>query len=142
MQKHQQFWHCFFIKNQDLFGLKISMDFQMIFSLKMASKSRPFSMKKPSKKQDVFRASQKSFFWRSWSAPGQCPMAVFIFFSLFQIFGRKCRPGGCPLSRPLASFFRLGSRTLRGGTPKTDFDAILDASLVQNDVFLTPFDVI
>ena len=49
----------------------------------MASKSRPFSMKKPSKKQDVFRASRKSFFLRSWSAPGQCPMTVFIFFSRF-----------------------------------------------------------
>ena len=46
------------------------------------------------------------------------------------------------IPRPLASFFRLGSRTLRGGTPKTDFDAILDASLVQIDAFLSPFDVI
>ena len=43
------------------------------------------------------------------------------------------------LSGTWASFFRLGSRTLRGAPPETDFDAILDAALVQNYVFLTPF---
>ena len=89
MQKLKQFLHRLFIKNHDFFGFKISMDFCMVFSLKMASKSRPFSMKKPSKKQDVFRASQKSFFLRSWSAPGQCPMAVFIFFFVFLDFWPK-----------------------------------------------------
>ena len=54
-------------------------------------------------------------------------------------FGVQMSTWRMTLSRPLASFFRLGSRTLRGGTPETDFDAILDATLVQNDVFLTPF---
>ena len=98
MQKLKQFLHRFFIKNHDFFGFKISMDFYMVFSLKMASKSRPFSMKKPSKKQDVFRASQKSFFLRSWSAPGQCPMTVFIFFVFFFIFGRKWFQKGHPKS--------------------------------------------
>ena len=57
----------------------------------MASKSKPSSMKKPSQKRDVFRASQKSFFLRSWSAPGQCPMTVFIFFSRFFDFLAKIR---------------------------------------------------
>ena len=75
----------------------------------MASKSKPFSMKKPSKKQDVFRASQKSFFWRSWSAPGQCPMAVFIFFRFLGFLaenGSQNGPGklkGIRLWRPKAT---------------------------------------
>ena len=94
MQKLKQFLHWLFIKNHDFFGFKISMDFWMFFSLKMASKSKPFSMKKPSKKQDVFRASQKSFFLRSWSAPGQCPMTVFIFFfGFFDFWPKMVCPG-------------------------------------------------
>ena len=107
MQQLKQF------KNHDFFGFKISMDFWMVFSLKMASKSRPFSMKKPSKKQDVFRASQKSFFLRSWSAPGQCPMAVFIFFPFFWIFGRKWLQKGVPKNVPLFCFLPPGTHQNR-----------------------------
>ena len=49
MQKLKQFWHWIFIKNHDFFWFKISMDFWMVFSLKMAYFWRPFSMKKPYK---------------------------------------------------------------------------------------------
>ena len=98
MQQLKQLLHRVFIKSRDFFGFKISMDLCMVFSLKMASKSKQFSMEKPSKKQDVFRASQTSFFLRSWSAPGQCPMTVFIFFSFFGTFGRKWLQKGDPFS--------------------------------------------
>ena len=90
----------------------------MVFSLKMASKSKPFSMKKPSQKRDVFRASQKSFFWRSWTAPGQCPMAVFIFFFVFGIFGRKWVPKMMHCAPPLAPKRRPKTlqKRIRGAT--------------------------
>ena len=85
MQKLKQFLHWFFIKNHDFFGFKISMDFWMVFSLKMASKSKPFSMKKPSKKQDVFRASQKSFFFAFLERSGTVPDdRIDFFFSFFR----------------------------------------------------------
>ena len=115
MQKLKQFWHWFFIKNHDFFGFKISMDFWMVFSLKMTSKSKPFSMKKPSKKQDVFRASQKSFFLRSWSAPGQCPMTVLIFFSFFRFLAENGRQRG---PNWVTAFVRFGTRSAPKTLPK------------------------
>ena len=133
MQKLKQFLHWFFIKNHDFFGIKISMDFWMVFSLKMASKSKPFSMKKPSKKQDVFRASQKSFFLRSWSAPGQCPMTVLFFFSVFSIFGRKWSPKGSKMVWYFASFcYPKRSQNASATQPRffIDLGPVLGAILV------------
>ena len=60
-------------------------------------------MKKPSQKRDVFRASQKSFFLRSWSAPGQCPMTVFIFSRFFD-FSSKMRKKEAKIIRGFAAF--------------------------------------
>ena len=93
----------------------------MVFSLKMASKSRPFSMKKPSKKQDVFRASQKSFFWRSWSAPGQCPMAVFIFFFVFLDFWSKMSTWRLPPFPPFGVLFSTWFSNRPRGYPRDRF---------------------
>ena len=93
----------------------------MIFSLKMASKSRQFSMKKPSKKQDVFRASQKSFFWRSWSAPGQCPMAVFIFFFVFLDFWSKMSTWRTPSLIHLGILFSTWFSNPPRGHPRDRF---------------------
>ena len=111
------------------------MDFWMVFSLKMASKSRPFSMKKPSKKQDVFRASQKSFFLRSWSAPGQCPMAVFIFFSVFLDFWPKMVPKRGP--KKVSYFLLFGPRN----ASKSHLRRNLDFSSILHR-FWTPFSLI
>ena len=111
------------------------MDFWMFFSLKMALKSKPFSMKKPSKKQDVFRASRKSFFLRSWSAPGQCPMAVFIFFSRF--FGFLAENGSKKGSQKSVPFGRCGSRN----APKSHLRRNLDFSSISHR-FWTPFSLI
>ena len=131
MQKLKQFLHWFF----NFFGFKISMDFWMVFSLKMASKSRPFSMKKPSKKQDVFRASQKSFFWRSWSAPGQCPMTVLIFFSRFFRFWAE--NGYQRVSQKVRVFGRCGPRN----ASKSHWRRNLDFSSISYR-FWTPFSLI
>ena len=106
----------------------------MVFSLIMASKSKPFSMKKPSKKQDVFRASQKSFFLRSWSAPGQCAMAVFI-FSFFWIFSRKRSPKRGP--KKCQFFLLFGPRN----APKSHLRRNLDFSSISHR-FWTPFSLI
>ena len=111
------------------------MDFWMVFSLKMASKSKPFSMKKPSKKQDVFRASQKSFFLRSWSAPGQCPMTVFIFFSRF--LGFLAENGSKKGSQKSAVFGRCGPRN----ASKSHLRRNLDFSSISHR-FWTPFSLI
>ena len=132
MPKLKLFLHRFFIKNHDFFGFKISMDFWMVFSLKMASKSRPFSMKKPSKKQDVFRASQKSFFLRSWSAPGQCPMTVFIFFSRF--WGFLAENGSKKGSQKSAPFLLFAPRN----APKSHLRRDLDFSSISHR-FWIPF---
>ena len=111
------------------------MDFWMVFSVKMASKSKPFSMKKPSKKQNVFRASQKSFFLRSWSAPGQCPMTVLIFVSSFWGFLAEngCKKG----SQKITPFGRFGSRN----APKSHLRRNLDFSSISHR-FWTPFSLI
>ena len=115
----------------------------MVFSLKMTSKSKPFSMKKPSKKQDVFRASQKSFFLRSWSAPGQCPMAVFIFFSrFFLIFGRKWFQKGVPKSETFWALWPPERIKIASATqPRLfiDFPSILDPIFIDFWYFWDPF---
>ena len=101
--------HCFFIKNHDFFGFKISMDFWMVSSLKMASKSKPFSMKKSFKKQDVFRASQKSFFFAFLERSGTVPDDRIDFFSFFFYFWPKMIAKGDP----------NGRGQLAGNIPKT-----------------------
>ena len=107
----------------------------MVFSLKMASNSMPVSMKKPLKKQDVFRASRKSFFLHSWSAPGQCPMAVFIFFLFFLDFWPKMVPKKG--TQKSIVFGRCGSRN----APKTHLRRNLDFSLMLHG-FWIPFSLI
>ena len=111
--------HVFFINFHDFFRYEKCMDFFMYFSWKMGSKMEPKTILK----------SFKDDFGRSKGRPGP----------IVNVFRSKMSTWRLTFSRPLASFFRLGSRTVRGGTPETDFDAILDASLVKNDVFLTPF---
>ena len=124
MQNLKQFLHWFFIKNHDFVGLQISMDFCMVFSLKMASKSKPFSKKKTSKKQDVFRASQKSFFLRSWSAPGQCPMTVLIFLiRFFRFLAENGRQRG---SQKVSPFGRFATQN----APKTLPNRICDGTSI------------
>ena len=101
-------------------------------------------MKKPSKKQDVFRASQKSFFLRSWSALGQCPMAVFIFFSFFFIFGRKWLPEWSGKIGRKLSFQSPGPpKNAQKTHPRRnlDFSLILVAVLVIFSRFLTILDL-
>ena len=129
MQKLKQFLHWFFIKNHDFFGFKISMDFWMVFSLKMASKSRPFLMKKPYKKQDVFRVSQKSFLFAFLERSGTVPDDRIDFFFVFSIFGRKWSP---KVSHLATWFFACLAR----GRPKTLQKSlpmrICDATLISH----------
>ena len=114
----------------------------MVFSLKMASKSKPFSMNKPSKKQDAFRASQKSFFLRSWGAPGQCPDDRIDFFYVFLDFWPKMvakrdptNAGFCALRVP--ERIKIASAT----QPRlfTDFAWILDPIFIDCWCFWDPF---
>ena len=99
-------------------------------------------MKKPSKKQDVFRASQKSFFLRSWGAPGQCPMVVLIFFHVFLDFWPKMVAKRVPKKYTFFAFCPPERTKIASATrPRLfiDFPSILDPIFIDFWYFWDPF---
>ena len=118
----------------------------MVFSLKMASKSMPFSMKKPSKKQDVFRASRKSFFCSFLERSGTVPDGRIHFFLSFSDFWPKMfakrGPKKCHLFCILAPGTHPKRTKIASATqPRLfiDFPSILDPIFIDFWYFWDPF---
>ena len=93
--------------------------FFMHFSWKMGSKMEPKTILK----------SFKNDFGRSKGRPGP----------IVNVFRSKMSTWSVAFHRIFGVLFSTWFSNRPRGTPETDFDAILDASLVKNDVFLTPF---
>ena len=109
----------------------------------MASKSKPFSMKKPSQKQDVSRTSQKSFFFSFLERSGTVPDdRIDFFFTFFWIFGRKWFQKGVPKNYTFFAFCPPERIKIASATqPRLfiDFPSILDPIFIDFWCFWIPF---